>query len=263
MSITQQVLLALLFGSFLVSLQADVVFSDDFSDENRDGWYIYGDDAHNDLLVVDGALWLLDSDTADNNFTAVTRFPNADLSVVGAKVVLELEFKNTKNHRINRGIAIGLYSSEGTPISADMASGDAGEDDSGFFLYTRRMPFMQRMYEINDRGLSSIGGKTVAVRANDDANLNIRLDSNPKGHSVFGLADGTWHSFKLEIEAILGRDGLVDHLVTIKVDEGRPTESILYYQDGGALVTDFDEIGMTSIAGNEFIIDNVRVTYSR
>lgn len=243
-------------------LQANLVFSDDFRDGNRDGWSLVGDDAYNDLLVVDGALRLLDSDDADNNFTAVASFPIADLTLAGAKLTLKLDFQNTKDHKLNRGIAIGLYHSEGTGIKADQAIGGADTDDSGYFLYLRRNPFLHRLYENNGKGLSSTTG-AIANRANDDENPRIRSGGDAKGASVFGLADGTWHRFKLEIEAILGRDGEVDHLVTVTVDAGRATESVITYQDGGALVSYFDQVGLTAMAGNEFMVDNITVSYTK
>lgn len=239
---------------------ADVVFSDDFRDGKREGWFLVGKSPANQVSVSEGALLLSSSDTnPENNFSAVAAFPLADLSVAGAKVTLELDFQNVGDHAFQRGIAIGLYDSRGTAITSDSEDEGAGKDDWGYFLYTRRFPFLHRLYENNGKGI--LDSSESANRANDDENSSIRVSRESGTENIFGIDDGQWRSFKLEIKAVSGREGRVEHEVTLTVDENRPTESVLTYRDVGVLVEKVDQIGLMSMKGNDFKVDNVKVTY--
>lgn len=257
-------LLLLLLCSILKSgvLSAEVVFFDDFSEGKRDGWVLVGKSGANQLSVSEGALLLSSSDTdPENNFSAVSLFPAVDLSVAGAMVTLELDFQNMEDHAFQRGIALGLYDSLGTVISSVSKEEGAGRDDWGYYLYTRRFPFMHRLYENNGKGL--LDASESANRANDDKNSSIRVNRDTGAENIFGIADGKWHSFKLDIKVVEGTGGEVDLHVTVTLDGGRPTESVMAFHDGGVLINRVDQIGLMSMKGNDFKVDNINVSAVR
>lgn len=259
--ITQSIALALSLACLTGTAAGEVIFSDDFSDESRDRWFLVGNGEANDLSISDGVLMLSSFDMdRENNFSAVAAFPVADLNVPGAVITLELDFQNLKDHAFQRGIAIGLYDSRGTAIASDSEEVGTGDDDWGHFMYTRRFPFLHRLYENNGKGI--LDSTESAIRATDEENVALHVNRSNGVENVFGIADGEWHSFKLEIEAVTGRGGRVEHVITLTVDEGQATESVLTYRDVGVLVEKVDQIGIMSMRGNHFVVDNVKVTYS-
>ncbi|MEX2607302.1 MAG: hypothetical protein WD708_08155 [Kiritimatiellia bacterium] len=257
---TKRIFMLLSLVCLAGNAMAEVVFSEDFSDGKQDGWVLAGKSLANEISVSGEALLLSSTDTdPENNFSAVAAFPAVDLSVAGAKVTLELDFQNMEDHAFQRGIAIGLYDSRETAITSDSEDEGAGKDDWGYYMYTRRFPFMHRLYENNGKGI--LDASESANRANDDENASIRVNRDSAVENVFGIADGQWHSFRLEIKAVQGPDGEVDLDVTLTVDEGHPTESVMTYRDGGVLMKRVDQIGLMSMKGNDFKVDNLKVTH--
>lgn len=256
----QKILCLLSLVCLTGAAMAEVVFFNDFRDGNRDGWVLVGKSHANQISVSGGALLLTSSDTdPENRFSAVAAFPAVDLTVPGVQVTLELDFQNMEDHAFQRGIAMGLYDSRGTPITFDSVDEGAGKDDWGYYLYTRRFPFMHRLFENNGKGI--LDASESANRANDDENHKIRVNQESGAVNVFGIADGQWRSFKLEIKTVSGREGRVEHDVTLTLDAGRTTESVIRYRDTGVLVEKVDQIGLMSMKGNDFKVGNVRVTH--
>lgn len=261
---------AALFSLLLISLagltKAEVIFSDDFTDGNRDGWYLYAKNEDSRLEVNNETLELQSSantaDVIENNFAAVRPFAAVDMTVLGTTVVLQLDYMTLKDQVLNRGIAIGLYDSHGTTLTADTSNGEVGDDDSGYFTLVRRNEFMHRLYEVNNKGIL----ETVAAanRANDDTD-GLRVGGMAgSGAHVGGVGPGDWFTYKLEIEAVAGSgDGEVDHLVTVTFLQGENVLSTMTYKDGGRLVENIDQVSVLSMAGNDIAINNVSVTVIR
>lgn len=261
---------AALFSLLLISLaglsKAEVIFSDDFTDGNRDGWYLYAKNENSSLEVNNGTLELHSSantaDVTENNFAAVRPFAAVDMTVLGTTVVLQLDYLTLKDQVLNRGIAFGLYDSHGTALTSDTSSGEVGDDDSGYFTLVRRNEFMHRLYEVNNKGIL----ETVAAanRANDDTD-GLRVGGMAgSGAHIGGVTPGDWFTYKLEIEAVAGSgDGEVDHLVTVTFLQGENVLSTMTYKDGGRLVENIDQVSVLSMAGNDIAIDNVSVTVTR
>ena len=222
------------------STETGVVFRDDFSDGNRDGWYLTYDDEFNDLSVDNGSLRLSDTNTESDFCGGVAGFPAVDMSIEGAKLTLTLDFYNYETYPRERAVTIGLYNSMGTPVTADVEDQGAGADDYGWLMFTARSSGnLHRLIENNGRGISTQAGLATRDSSTD---------------SPYGKA-GEWFGYTLEIENVNG-----DFQVT-QTTVGSTETRVLSYRDTSPLKT-FDEIGITSRAGIDFAIDNVEVSYS-
>lgn len=240
----------------------------DSIDASRTGWYRYAKNTSSSLsvtsLVNSGRLELKSANTStatDNNFAAVRSFTAVDMTVVGNKVTLQLDFLTLEDQRTSRGIILGLYDSQGTTITADTSSGTDGDDDSGWFTYISRNAFLHRLYENNNRGILDPGG---ALRVNeDDPDLRVGGVAGT-GEHVAGINSGIWYTYRLEVEAIEGGEGPggeVDHLVTATILRGIDVLNVMTYTDtlNGALIESLDQVAVISAGGNDFAIDNVSV----
>jgi len=215
------------------------VFSDNFDDNNRDGWYIFNqgtDTATRSLDVSNGYLETVSSGTfgiwgAAANFTSA-----ADLSTIGNKVTITLDFQIVDDLGSNT-ITLGLYDSNGTAYTADTATVGAGGDDSGYHLFNRDDRYRTRDTSV---GLGDVNGSNQIV-ANDPS-------------TAATVASGL-HTFFLELEKTAS--GIQ---VTHVLDAGTGNEKTMV-GTSSIVLSSIDQIAIQAIR-SDYWIDNVSVTAS-
>lgn len=102
------------------NVQADVIFNDDFSDGNRNGWYSTSGDRvitvnEDNNLVLPGVAW--------NTYTGsfLTYFTPTTLAV-GDSITLGFKVNNVSVNNAGNGYRFGLLNSNGSQIEGDSTS---------------------------------------------------------------------------------------------------------------------------------------------
>ncbi|MGD9264819.1 MAG: hypothetical protein PVJ71_03460, partial [Lysobacterales bacterium] len=118
--------------------QAAVVFSDDFEDGNRDGWYELSDGTSTMSIIASpmasgGTAALLSSDATALQIYA-THFDAVTLEDPGDFVTLKFDARRLEPGFQGRGFRFGLYNSSNTLFSADgdLDQADVSLDDYGY-----------------------------------------------------------------------------------------------------------------------------------
>lgn len=142
---TQHLLTALAvsaLSSSVATASTITVFSDDFEDGNRNGWYKIDDststlsvESASPLLGSANELRLESSDSSNNMQAIVVSFPEVTLANTGDSIELQFAARNVDGGFIDFGFAFGLFDSGATAITAD---GDFGAalstlEDQGYF----------------------------------------------------------------------------------------------------------------------------------
>jgi len=111
--------------------QADTVFEDDFSDNNRDGWHLTRSGSF--TVDVSGGEFVATLGTK-GGYLAITNIPSVTLSEVGHSITVTATVSSTASAGLAYGI--GLFNSNGTVTTADNTVGAFNtsqdwSDDSG------------------------------------------------------------------------------------------------------------------------------------
>jgi len=230
---------------------AATIFSDDFSDGNRDGWYLLNDGGQNSLVAetLGGGETVMtfsdgDSTTADW-YGGVTSFSAQDLSLDGATITLSFDYTNASNWPSGRGWTVGLFNSNGTSVTADTTAAGAGwgasADDSGILGAAQRYTDRFTIRETVSQG----------IHGNTGGDLTTRTDNKD-----YGVA-GTWFSYSLEIENIAGD---LQYTATFSGAPVVGTRSQVYL-DETVNNYSFDQIGFSARDNVGSSFDNVMVSY--
>lgn len=230
---------------------AATIFSDDFNDGNRNGWYLLNDGGQNSLVAetLGGGETVMtfsdgDSVTADW-YGGVTSFAAQDLSLNGAKITLSLDYTNASTWPNGRGWSVGLFNSNGTGVTGDTTAAGLGwgasANDSG--IYGNAQNNYPR-FTIRENVNQGIWGGT-------GSDLNDREENEAYAEA------GTWFSYSLEIENIAGD---LQYTVTFSGDPVVGTLTQVYL-DETVNNYSFDQIGFSARDDVSSSFDNVEVTY--
>lgn len=226
--------------ALLLSSQASAqttVFSDDFSDNNRDGWYIFngGDPIERSLDASGGNLETVSSGNfaiwgALSNFSSVTI---AD----GQYITLSLDY--TVIEAIGgENMTFGLYSSGGTTISSDQTDLTNLGNESGYANYVQS----DEMRLIGSTaGLGNVNG-------NDTMN-KVTYAGNDNPFALVGS-----YTYSLTVENIGGQI-----TATTVYNAGQANE--LTQTDSGSAIDifTFDTIAIQAIR-QDYSVDNIVIT---
>lgn len=242
-------LVAALFAAplaLLLSSQASAqttVFSDDFSDNNRDGWYIFngGDPIERSLDTTGG-----DMETVSTSFAiwgALSNFSSLSLANEGDFIKLELDYTVIEDIA-GRNMTFGLYNSGETTISVDQSGLTNLGNESGYLSYNQSDEM--RLTYNSGQGLGNVNG---------DDNVKVTYGDPPA--NPFSVSGSTF-TFSLNIEV-----NSAGNIVATQIfNEGQANE-LSMSGTGGAQFTGnvftFDTVAIQAI-DNDFAIDNVLVT---
>lgn len=223
----------LLLGSRALAIST--VYTDDFNDNNRNGWYKFNDDDSSRALVTSSGNLTLDSSAAFRIWGAVTNFSEVTIGD-GEYINLSLDFQILEDIG-SATISFGLFGSNGTKISADQADLTNLTDESGYYKYNRSADLIMKAG--NGTGLGQVNGTDSMVKTQP---------------SPFATADVTWHTYSLTITNNAGQI-----TATTVFDAGLGSE--LIQSDAGSAVDlfTFDTLAVQSIT-KDFAIDNVVIT---
>lgn len=229
---------ALLAGLTTQASAQTTVFSDDFTDKNRAGWYIFNQGVDADARSLDISRGFMETFSSDdfNRWGVVANFASVDLSADGDFIKLSLDFQIFEDLG-SRTMTIGLYDSNGTLITADINSFGNGSDDSGYWLYNREADYILKS-----------GAGTGLGDTNGNTSLGKKIQPSP-----FATADSIWHTVSLSIT----KSG-ADLLVELITDEGLASETVTSATNPTERITRFDQIVIQAIT-QDFAIDNVVV----
>lgn len=236
-------LLASTLGSS--ALAQTTVFSDDFNDNNRDGWYIFngGDPIVRSLDTTGG-----DMETVSSGFAiwgALSNFSSLTLANEGDFIKLELDYTVIENIA-GRNMTFGLYNSGGTTISADQSGLTNLGNESGYLSYNQSDE-MRLVYN-SGQGLGNVNG---------DDNVKVTYGDPPA--NPFSVSGSTF-TFSLNLEV-----NSAGNIVATQIfNEGQANELSMSGTNGEGFtgnVFTFDTVAVQGI-DNDFAIDNVVVTSS-
>lgn len=227
---------------------ADRVFSDDFNDGNRDGWWKLNDASQYTLTVADdtfgigseNALFFTNAGTGI--YRAVANFGTVTLEE-GDFIALSFDVRLNPRTASVYGFRFGLYDSENSPVDADYSGGGSGPAayDNGY--YVRMDTGAQTAMEIyNDVDQYLLGGNDV-----------IADYRQYQGSSSFGLNDEMKHHVDFMVKRT--PDGIAFNVYLDGCPQVNASRSTAYP------LTVFNEIAFASYnAGVDFVLDNVTVT---
>ena len=251
-----------LIGMFVVSASMAAVvnvFSDDFSDGNRDGWYRT---SGGNLAVVDDSAGIgtgnaldFDVNSSGTQRRILSNYDAVELVNIGDSLSLSFDFRITGTGDLSGGFRFGLFDSRGALQTADATSGTSSSnaaDDQGYFGRLSVGTLAEaRLQEDRASGTSFMGGTDLSTHATD---------------AVFGgINDVLTHTAVLTVTRMASTNS-----------EGEPLDipvlSLLV--DGTSYIDDpdgdrasprwtFDEVGFSG--GNRdanFVIDNVNVDFA-
>lgn len=210
------------------------VFSDDFNDNNRNGWHLFNGDGTRSLDASAGTLETVSS----GDFAiwgAVSTFNTVTIAD-GQYITLSLDFQIMEDVS-SETISFGLFDSNGTTISADQSDLTNLTDESGYYMYNRSADLIQKAG--NATGLGQVNGTDSMVKTQP---------------SPFATADAIWHTYSLTITNNSGQAS-----VTSVFDAGLGSE--LTQSDSGSAVDlfTFDSVSLQAIR-KDYAIDNVLIT---
>ncbi|MDF7809482.1 PEP-CTERM sorting domain-containing protein [Pontiellaceae bacterium B12219] len=232
---------------------AGVVFTDNFDDGNRDGWYLLNDGGQNSLVAEtlgtgETVMTFADGDSAAADYYGgVTTFAAQDLSLNGSEITLTLDYINASGWPNGRAWSVGLFNSNGTGVTGDTTAavdgwGNAG-DDSGIYGVSQNGYDRFTIRENVNQGISAGTGGDLTARTWNDS-----------------YADpGTWFTYSLKIENIAGN---LEYTVTFSgsgVDGQDPVSQTYLDEDVNNYV--FDEIAFSARDDVGSSFDNVVVDY--
>jgi hypothetical protein len=121
------------------------VFSDDFSDNNRDGWYLFGADAGlsgtpNTAIATTGSLVMTNND--GNYFGTLANFSQVSLVNEGDYIELSLDYTVIEDLGGNV-MTIGLHTAIGGAVTTDLDAAPGGTN-SGYFSYNRQNDYYMK-----------------------------------------------------------------------------------------------------------------------
>lgn len=232
--------------------RAVLVFSDDFEDRNRSGWYVFSSLPSASQLTIkqdtgvgalnSGYAMFLTNPTTSEICYVIANIAPIQLIKPGDYVRLSMDLRLDGVVSSSSGLRFGVLNSAGTPVTSDASGYSASADDTGYFM-------------------------RVSTGASTDA--RITFDSGSAGFLMAGtdisqlytnsliLNDSNKHHF--DFEAKLIKDGAVE--ISLYVD-GVFWGSGLHIQSA---VKTFNEIGFSSYknanGGIDFVIDNISVAY--
>lgn len=213
------------------------IFSDNFDDGNRDGWYVYGDRAgtytvdasNNRLETVSGAYAI---------WGAVSNFSGVTLATTGDFIKLELDY--TVIDPIDaRNMTFGLYNSHGTTISADQQTDNQLTDEKGYHSYTQSDE--NRLVHNLDQGLATVNG---------NSNIKVSYGGND---NPFALAGSYTYTLLLEVNG----SGAI--AATQIFNEGQANELSMGAAVFGNDIFTFDTVAIQGI-DKDFWVDNIVIT---
>lgn len=235
------------------------VFSDDFSDGNRDGWYRT---SGGNLTVIDDSAGIgtgnaldFDVNSSGTQRRILANFDAVELVNIGDSLSLSFDFRITGTGDLNAGFRFGLFNSRGTLQTADATSGTSSAnaaDDQGYFGRLSLGTLAEaRLQEDRASGTSFMGGSDLSTHATDAA--------------FGGINDVLTHTAVLTVTRMASLNSAGEPLDI-------PVLSLLI--DGTSYIDDpdgdrasprwtFDEVGFSG--GNReanFVIDNVNVDFA-
>jgi hypothetical protein len=234
--ITLPILIAL--GSSLFA--QTTVFTDDFNDNNRDGWYIFNGGAGGvDPIVrgLDASGGNLETVTTGDFdiWGAVTNFNSVTIAD-GEYISLTLDY-TVIDAVSSENMTFGLYNSQGTTISSDQSGLSSLGDESGYASYIQS----DEMRLVGHTGgLGDVNG--------DDTMNKVTYASND---NPFALAGS--YTYTLNIENVSGQA----HVTQI-FNEGLVDELSMFDSGSAVDVFTFDSFAIQAIR-KDFSIDNVQV----
>lgn len=237
---------------------AAVVFSDDFQDGNRDGWYLT---SGGNLSVVDDSSGIgtgnamdFDVNSSSTQRRMIANFEAVELADIGYSMTLSFDFRITGTGDAKEGFRFGLFNSMGTLQTADATSGSSSSnaaDDQGYFARISVGSESQaRLSEDKASGTSFMGGTDLSNHATDTAFGGIDDDlTHTAVFTVTRMASTNSAGEPLDIPVLeLLIDG-TKNMIDIDGDRASPRWT-------------FDEVGFAGTNRQvNFVIDNVSVDY--
>lgn len=252
-----------LFVVFVVALMgvpsiAAVVFSDDFEDGNRDGWYMT---SGGNLSVVDDSAGIgtgnaldFDVNSSSNQRRILANFAAVELVNIGDSLSLSFDFRITGTGDVDQGFRFGLFDSRGTLQTVDgtsySSSLEAGDDQGYFGRLSVGALNKARLSEEKAGGTSFMGGTDLSDHFTDTAFGGINdSDTHTAVLTVTRMASTNSAGEPLDIPVLeLLIDG-TKSMIDIDGDRSSPRWT-------------FDEVGFAgSNREANFVIDNVNVDY--
>ena len=233
-------------GTLLASVSlacAGPIFTDDFSDNNRDGWFSSSTSTSNNVDASSGALFVNPGRSVQTHFTAATLG-------LGESVTLNFDVSFSAPTNQNGGFRFGLFDSNGSTIPT--GDGNIYTDYNGVIVTTNPaaesgtpMVFRSRVAGGGDALMTSTAGGLYATVGNSG------------GAAVLFPAD-TFLNVSLSFTRT--ETGL-DFFVSIMNGE-TPLQTHSVTSTSPSTYT-FDALGISGVTGvGAFTIDNVVVDYS-
>jgi hypothetical protein len=233
----------------LVSLPAaaTAIFSDDFTDGNRTGWYYTNGPT---VSVTDGTMVVSTTSTSTTIFRRIAgEFTDQSLTAVGDKITLSLDFKLTDITvaNVSRAFRFGLFTTNGTSQTVDSTTTAEAtvtnlSDDKGYFVGIGQGTGTSALLREDGVGASFMAGTDTAYLPASSATPNI--------------TDTNWHTAVLTIT----KDTASTVFLEFNLDGGA-----IDLSNGGSttVYTTFDEIGFSNGAYNtDFVVDNIVVDFA-
>jgi hypothetical protein len=238
----KKIMLAVGFIGMMVSIGfAGVIFTDDFSDNNRDGWYVDGthtfDFSGDGMKVTPGGVV---GRAIQTTFTPTTL-------KIGDKLTVSLGFQFASTiPDTDRAYRFGLFNSNGTSLSADTTmnavTNSINVDNIGYFA-----------------GLSTGTSNGWSFIYNDTAASQFMSISSPAaqvGTSNFSFVkvnDKDVHEILLSIE----RSAASEYVITFSVDGTAYSRT---HASGGEMTDMFDTFAVYYANTAPFILSDVNIS---
>jgi len=246
----RRLVLFLMIVSLNFSAGAVLVFSDDFEDGNRSGWYGFSDrDSASPLTVKqDTGPGTLNSGYAlflTNPATYCSYWGAANINTIqlvkpGDYVRLSIDLRLDGVVDSVNGLRFGVFNSAGTPITSDNNGYEKSKDDAGYFMRI---------------STGSSNEARITFEPGSDSFFMIGADMVQLYNSSLTFNDANKHHFDFDVK--LTKDGGVE--ISLYVDGSFWASA----QHSQSVVTTFNEIGFCSNknGGVDFAIDNIAVAY--
>jgi hypothetical protein len=199
--------------------------------------------AGNKALQLGASSEALEPALGANGFNPTT------LVAVGDSIELTLDFHLTNTNRDSAsGVRIGLYNSNGTPVTADQTQ--QSNDDFGYYISIPTGPtnrLLRLNKEIGGGPGFEVGGNAGSGDVSAETAASIRVGNS-------NISDNaTKYTFRLTITKTATGVQVVGRV------NGGAIASSITYNDGSNPFVSFDEVMINESDGQDYVIDNVMV----
>ena len=248
---SKMLIVMVLVAMLATPTMAVTVFSDDFTDGNRDGWWKVTASSNLILEVIDDSAGIGSGNalsfTNNSSNTARAVVANFGDVTLSANEFIRMSFEGRAGSADESAddFRFGLFNNQGTPLTSDESSSELTDvDDTGYFVRGSTGTTLDVIEIMEERGESTIMGGSDLTNQGATPYTTTLLPG-----------DLTPRSFVFEVRMNSAGDVLLldlwidDVLIDIGADDA----------GGSTFTTTFNEIGFASAANPDFVVDNVVV----